>query len=212
MRIILKPGGVVLFFCSLAGLAAFALRSDRGSAAEVPHAVAATVGTLIGSDGGMEAEREGLPAGWGNLTQDKGTLRASRDTTAPAHTGAASLRLESVGGPATGNVAHALDPERASGRTVVVRGWVRSEGRLEDAQVAVFAQDAAYKSVLWGIVCPGPVVTRSREWTRFEGHATVPAGSRNVRLMLFLSGEGSAWLDDVTVEQSAAGGDTGPHR
>jgi hypothetical protein len=204
MRVILKPGGVALLLVALVALAAFALRPRGGPPAVRAAAVAPTLlhGSVGGDDGDMEHEGSTrLPTGWGNVTEEKGTLRASRDG-AVAHGGAASLRLEAAGGPATGNVSHPLPVAESAGRRLVVRGWLRVEGRPETIQVAVFAQDAAYKTVLWGVVASptaDPAGAAGGAWVPFEGRAAVPPGARDVRLMLFLSGQGRVWLDDVTV-------------
>ena len=104
-------------------------------AAGLAACLGGTAGSLI-TNGAMGQGTE-VPTGWETLYVQAGKLKAVRDTREFA-AGPASLRLESVGGPANGNVSTPI--RSAAGRTLVVTGKVKPVGGMAERDVAGLAR------------------------------------------------------------------------
>ncbi|MFZ4506468.1 MAG: cellulase N-terminal Ig-like domain-containing protein [Fimbriimonas sp.] len=132
---------------------------------------------------------------WTDLNLGSGKLVASRDTSAFA-SAPASLQL-STQGTADGSVSAAL-PDIA-GNTLEISGKVRDSGPgVVDAQLAIFAQDADYKMIMWQ-----PIASRwhfkTGVWSEFSGAVKMPSNAKHARAILLIKGEGSVWLDDLKI-------------
>ncbi len=157
-------------------------------------------------NGSMD-EGGAAPAGW-ELTRPKegSTAELTRDT-ARFVRGPASLCLS-----VTGEVGQAVCelPADAAGRRFVVRGFIKSTGKaggLTSYQLAVHAQDAGWKQVLWKDVWLENFFIRGRtptEWTPFAGEVSVPAGGVHARLILLVKGTGRVWLDELQIAPPGA--------
>lgn len=165
---------------------------ERIGTAAPPPPAPLPAGNLL-ANGTMEAG-SATADGWTATWAAAGTVAAARDTAVRAE-GAASLRLDSVGGPAAGAVSQRIDA--VAGHTVRVSGRARGDGRVA-ASVALMAFDHAWKPLArtgaWQ-AAPGS----GTEWTDFAVVAEVPAAARRVQLSAGIDGAGSAWFDDLSV-------------
>lgn len=135
-----------------------------------------------------------LPVGW---TDHWGEVEAARDTTV-FHSAPASLRVDSTGG--AGQYFQML--ELAGARRLRVSGAIRCSGGGQ-AQCAVQAFDAE-----WGRnqFIQVDFVAGEQDWATFTKDIDLPEWTARFNVQLMLSGEGSAWLDDVQVEALDAKG------
>ena len=155
---------------------------------------------------GSMGEGGAAPAGW-TLTRPKegSTAELTRDT-ARFVRGPASLCLS-----VTGEVGQATcELPAAAGQRFVVRGFLRSTGKesgLNGYQLAVHAQDAAWKQVLWKDVWLENFFIQGRtptEWTPFAAEVSVPPEGVHVRLLLLVKGSGRVWLDELEIAPPGA--------
>jgi endoglucanase len=133
-----------------------------------------------------------VPLGWDRTHADQGELRVVRDT-ADFVSGPSSLRLESVGGAASGNCNQVLDG--AAGETFVVRGQVKARD-VDYATVSLMAQGQDWGMLKWMDLVR---FQDKSDWTAFEAEVAIPAEARNVMLMVQLQGAGKVWVDDLEV-------------
>jgi len=164
--------------------------------AEVAYVPGARVEPPVLCNGSMTGGDE-MPLGWGVLWVGSGRLRAVRDVIAFKEP-PASLLLLSEGGPAYGSVSYDLGPSHGPFRT---GGYVRSDGELEEAVVAIqsFGQDGT--QVGWQTLADGRGV---RDWRHFTQPAQLPAAAHRANLVVTLRGQGRVWLDEVTAEGEPA--------
>ncbi|BDI27956.1 hypothetical protein CCAX7_000070 [Capsulimonas corticalis] len=157
-----------------------------------PKSTDAPMHSLAVSNGGMESGTN-APEGWAVTWTGSGSLALARDTS-EHHAGAASLRLASVGGAAKGQVSQIL--EAAPDMTFTVSGWVKSQGGAT-VNVAVQPMNAAWTPIAF---FQTGYVQGDAGWTYFEKKVTLPKDTARFGLVLLLDGQGTAWLDDVSVE------------
>jgi endoglucanase len=197
----LAPGRALT---SSEGVAITGARSPAGPAAAAADA-GVEGGAPVVTNGSMTDGGE-APAGWTAQQPHSGQVRLVRDTEQFVE-GPASLRLESVGGPLQDGKA-TLKLERAAGRTFTIAAWVRSTGSawsgprrgegIRMGELAMLVQDSEWKQLAWQTICPQKTLY-SLEWVKFATEVTVPAEAHNVLLVLYFTGEGAVWLDELTV-------------
>lgn len=139
---------------------------------------------------GSMTEGVGTPEGWTNVWTGAGKLKVTRDTK-EFQKGPSALCFESDGGPANGNVSQTFKPTATSFR---VTGWVKTEGKLEECQVAVQSFAAEWKPIAWTQVADA---LPDKKWTSFSKDVEVPKEAVMCSLVFTLKGEGKAWLDEV---------------
>ena len=149
--------------------------------------------TALIQNGDMESG-SATPDAWALSWTGSGKLIASRDT-AEHHGGAASLKLASDGGAAKGQAAQFIDA--APGASFTVSGWVKTDG----AAVVNFAAQPINASGMPIAFFQVGYAQNTTGWTRFEKKVTPPADTSHVAIVLLLDGNGTAWLDDVTISQ-----------
>jgi len=138
-----------------------------------------------------------IPAGWCTPFMQEGTLAVSRDRETFC-LGPASLRLESVGGRASGNTSQPLPG--VEGKRLRVLGYVRHFGAGQRYwSVALHAYDGRapeQQNLFWQGLASG---WQDTDWQWFSGEFFVAAEARDVRLRVLLVGEGAVWLDEASV-------------
>ena len=139
------------------------------------------------ANGDMSAGTD-LPTGW---TDHWGDVTAARDTkifrSAPA-----SLRVDSKGG--TGQFFQMMDAP--GGLKLRVGGAIKCAGGAK-AQCAVQAFDEGFTQNQFFQL---QFVQGDADWTSFSKDLTLPIWTRRFNVQLWVSGQGQAWLDDVTLE------------
>lgn len=201
MRIILKPAGAFLVLGTLSCLAFTAVRfkiaaaeATRTAAAAPLRVAPAPVPSAASSllKNGAMSEGTLLPLGWDTEWTGKGKIAVARDTSI-FHDAPAALRLESVGGSAEGQIAQMVPGK--SGEKLLLKGFARSQGK-----VTVHVAIQPYKEL--GAPINFQVVRQlggEQDWAPFEREIVLPEGTTVYGVVLFLTGEGKAWLDEVTV-------------
>jgi len=170
--------GIVLCVAVLAGMPA---RADR----PVP----------VANPGFEEAGRDAGPGGW--VAPEAATLDRQA-----AHGGGASLKLTA---PTPASLVVESEPVTlAVGRLYRVSAWLRTEGALADPFARYpTAVPAAVTMASFPFTNHSPAVGGTRSWTRVESLFIATRKKDAVRLHLGLNGTatGSAWFDDVSVEE-----------
>lgn len=134
---------------------------------------------------------------WTDLFRDNtsaGPLVSKRDTTTFVSAPSA-LCLAATDGAANGNVSQLL--EGVAGKTVKISGSFRAKAE-GTVGVSLWAQDGSYKQLMWQNLTT-PDMAKADGWSAFSSTVTIPKDAARVRLMLFLNGTGTIWLDDVVV-------------
>ncbi|HCE44424.1 MAG TPA: hypothetical protein DET40_12825 [Lentisphaeria bacterium] len=132
---------------------------------------------------------------WTGIWTSEGSLKVARDIKIFKFP-PASLRIDSDGGPVNGSVSQEL--KGVAGRSVRIKGWVKFKG-LQKCSVGIGAFDSSWKMLKWG-----GIYYREKsdevEWVSFDKVVDVPANAEKINLSLGITGEGSAWFDDIEVE------------
>ena len=193
-RVVVGTGGNGVFWSRLADAPPPSITGDAQPPVG-PRAGPPGPASLL-RNGGME-EGDATPAHWSLSDYREGQLTLARDTDV-RQAGAAALRLQTTG-RAAGFVHQALSPKPTGPFTV--SGFVRAQGQIRQAQVALQVFDAQWKQVDWVVLAqaePG------KDWNRFERTVTLREGAAHALLGLSLSGEGTAWLDEVSASAAEA--------
>jgi photosystem II stability/assembly factor-like uncharacterized protein len=144
-------------------------------------------------DNGDMERGEAVPDRWTEKWVGRGDVVVARDTEIKKR-GSASLRIESRGGPAQGQIAQLVDV--GSYRRVRVTGWLRSAGKVK-VNVALQPFAADYKPISF---MQAHYTADDSAWTRFDRSLELPADAARYGVVMLLEGDGKAWLDDVTVQ------------
>ncbi|MBC8139819.1 MAG: hypothetical protein H7Y38_00080, partial [Armatimonadetes bacterium] len=150
------------------------------------------------SNGDMEAGTD-TPNDWGEKWEGRGKIAVSRDTT-NKKSGAASLKLKTTG-DTQGQTAQ-LVFDAPAGATFTISGAVKSKGNIK-VNFAVQPRNDSWTPV--GFLQVG-YAQNDADWQTFTKTVTLPEGSKHAAIILYVEGNGEAWLDDVKV--SAASGAT----
>jgi len=156
---------------------------------------------------GME-EGSDVPATWDVKLVGGGKINIARDTTT-FKAGAASLRVESVGGATTGQASQMV--EGGAGRTVTVSGFLKTSGAVRvNFAVQPFDADGNLLAFLQIGHAQG-----NSPWASFSKSVTLPPKTARFGVGVLLDGDGKAWLDEVNmsgdkVSVSAADADVIP--
>ena len=176
------------------------------------HPVAQTVGALslaalcAGLPGHAQGTRfpngdmsggAAVPAGWSAGWTGSGKIELLRDTTT-FKSAPASLCVQSVGGPAVGGADHGFDVTHAP---FTISAFLKTGGNLKTSMLAIQVFDGSGKQIDWINIAS---VNGASDWQKFSATATMPANAAAAQLVLTLSGDGQAWLDDVTSTAQAA--------
>ena len=149
---------------------------------------------LVLRNGDMEAGGD-KPDAWDAAWTGRGTIKVTRDA-AVFHNGKASLKVASEGGEALGQAGQVIDAE--AGAKFTVAGWVRSQGKIK-VNVAIQPLDVKWTPITFTQV---QYVQNDTGWTNFRKEITLPAKSARFNIAVLIEGDGSANLDDVTIEGS----------
>ncbi|MFZ2654970.1 MAG: sialate O-acetylesterase [Victivallales bacterium] len=135
------------------------------------------------------------PLEWTGIWTSEGSLKVAKDLKI-FKSPPASLRIDSDGGPVNGSVSQEL--KDVAGKKVRVKGWVRFKG-LQKCSVGVGAFDSSWKMLKWGGIYYKEGGDEL-DWVSFDKTVDVPANAEKINLSLGITGEGSAWFDDIEVE------------
>ena len=143
------------------------------------------------------------PDSWTQEWTGSGKISVARDT-ATFHSAPASLSVKSVDGAAKAQTAQIIDAK--GGDTLKVSGYLRADGGAT-ALLGVMAYDGNWTGL--GFTAIGNALT-GFDWVRKNGTATLPEGTARAGIVLIIEGEGTVWLDDVSIDGTDAGKDAGP--
>ncbi len=137
------------------------------------------------------------PMEWSGIWTSEGTLKVAKDTKI-FKSPPASLRIDSDGGPVNGSVSQEL--KEVAGKKVHVKGWIKVKG-LSKCSVGVGSFDSSWKMIKWGSIFYKEFLEGEDEldWTSFDKVVEVSPNAEKVNLSLGITGEGSAWFDDIEV-------------
>ncbi len=172
---------------------------------EIPHLVPDAVagpGPLL-SNGDFEQWSGDVPAGWDKVGGWQGEVwsgSCARDET-EAHGGKASLCLGPLKDGETVQVSRNLNVggSFAPGGTYRFSAWIRTRGVAKPNSIMLGVFTAEWKGV--GQTSGLRMPAEQEGWTRVESTFDLEPGAALLRIMLHLAGQGTAWIDDVKLEQ-----------
>lgn len=206
-QIIIRPLGAFVLLGAVTALTVMALRPQSALAGKgvrlSPNTPAvakktATASTL--ANGTMEDSNDAdLSGTWPYFWCGAGRAQARRDTVV-VHSGKGALRLESLDGKsAHASISHPMST--APGQTIHVKGFGRSEGKFQQASVAVQVfkeENGTRKQTGW--IDLGNLVQSQDGWQEFDRTVTMPKENHYAQIVLSLDGNGKVWLDDLEAE------------
>ena len=148
------------------------------------------------NNGDMEAGTD-VPNDWGEKWEGRGKIAISRDTT-EHKSGSASLKVKTTGD--TQGQAAQLVFDAPAGATFTISGAVKSKGNVK-VNFAVQPRNDSWTPV--GVLQVGYAQNDS-DWQAFSKTVTLPEGSKHAAIILYVEGNGEAWLDDVKVSSAGA--------
>jgi len=134
---------------------------------------------------------DAVPLGWTGLW---GEAKASRDTVVFKE-GPASLRVDCAAGK-SGQAFQAVEGGRGS--RLAVSGWARSSGAAR-VNVAVQSFSGDWKQNRFEQV---RYLEGNSDWVAFSKEIELPPWTARFHVLLLVEGEGSAWLDEVSVREA----------
>jgi hypothetical protein len=161
-----------------------------------PEPAATPAATPAGNDlakNGSLTEGGDTAANWTSVWTKSGKLKPQRDT-AVFKSAPAALRVDSDGGPVTGNASQQL--EGAAGKKLRITGWAKSDGK-NGLAVALGSFADGWKITKFEFAFHTELGA-AQEWTHFDTTLEVPADAVHVVLSAGIDGEGSAWYDDIS--------------
>lgn len=198
MRIVLKPGGLLIIFITLSvlGFIVFSQKKDEKAAPSSVAVVAATpapapVNLLRNADMTAKGEFD-LPKKWGDTWSEPRPVTAKYDAS-ESHSAPASLCLDLGKGFAKGQVKQNLDV--LPGERYRVVGYIKSGGTGVWSLGTQFYDDKYNAIGFEHVGEPFPKPT----WEKREKVVTIPPKVVRMGVMLYAEGEGKGWIDDVSV-------------
>lgn len=179
---------------------------------QIPHMVPRQVFPGNGvPNGGFERWVQNVPTCWDKVGGYQGQVwdgLCDQDAD-QHHSGHYSLRLHNDRSDQTVQVSQNISMERGLkvGGTYRLRVWMKSDGLERDNHIMLgtFAREMRG---LGG--CHVPMPKAAGDWTCGEATFVVPPQTVLIRIMLHLSGKGTVWLDDVSLEEQQADGSFAP--
>jgi hypothetical protein len=121
---------------------------------------------------------------------------------AAAVTAAATAAINATaatGGSGFGVATGAFPIARAAGKRVRYSAYIKTEG-VTRGYAGLWWRVDGTSGVLAFDNMSGRGVTGSRDWSRYTIDLPVDAAVRNINFGMLLTGDGTAWFDDVTIE------------
>jgi erythromycin esterase len=142
---------------------------------------------------GFEEVSRGHPIRWGNTSTYEWASISD-----PRHGGERSLRLRSAGNAGLGVVCSSIPAAWVRGKRFIVHGWIKTDAVQGWAGIylRVDGDTRAYADM------KDHNVTGTVDWTEVAVDVEVPADAEYVVFGPVLSGEGTAWFDDLRFEVS----------
>ena len=145
-----------------------------------------------------------VPPGWFSPTKQAGYTAAL--STEGAKQGKQCVRVNGAptpveGKPAFGNVMQQIDATPYRGKRVRFRGAVRVEGGAATAGLWMRIDRTAKQVGFFDNMQDRPI--RAGQWTYYEITGDIAGDAEVLNVGMMLQQEGSAWLDDVTIQTVA---------
>lgn len=176
---------------------------------------------LAASASGQELVKSGDfnsgTAGWQNqMAAMAGVQSEWQRTGGRGDTGCIHIKGESTDRPTCWIWRHALATAPA-GKALRISGWVKGKRVEELAAICVQGWDAKKMRIVdFATTQTTSPLAGDFDWTRIETHFTPSSETREVHILIFITGAGEAWFDDISAvpmemaEASAASGQPSP--
>ena len=171
---------------------------------QIPHLVPSFQigpGPLL-AGGDFEKWLGPVPAGWDKVAGYQGRAysgQAGRDE-GERHSGQASLRLTNQGQDEISQVSQnvAVGQTFVAGRSYQLGAWIKTLGLKQGNAILLGAFAPELKHLgSWRLEMPA----EGEGWVHRQAQFTLPEGTQLLRIMLHIQGPGTAWIDDVKLEQ-----------
>jgi len=170
------------------------LQADSTLAAVNAVSAAKEVVQTAAADNVKTDEKYDKPMEWNGIWTSKGSLKVAKDAQI-FKSPPASLRIDSDNGPVDGSVSQEL--KGVAGKKVRVKGWVKFKG-YKKCSIGIGSFDANWKLLKWGSLFYKEGVD-DFDWAFFDKTVEISGNAEKVNLSLGITGEGSAWFDDIEV-------------
>jgi hypothetical protein len=179
---------------------------------QIPHMVPRQL--LSGNgvpNGDFERWSQNVPTGWDKVGSYRNEVWDGLCAPDPdqRHAGKFSLRLHNDRSDQTVQVSQNIPVDRGLkvGGTYRLRVWMKSDGLERDNNV-LLGTFAPEMKALGG--CHVPMPRSPGDWTCGEATFVIPPQTVLIRIMLHLSGKGTVWIDDMSLEEQQADGSFAP--
>jgi len=171
-----------------------------------PAAAASHFGSVAVVNAGFESNVPGIdgnPEGWYSY-QHAGpeSYRISLDGEV-AHSGRQSARIDNIGPEIYGTLAQIVRGPQFAGKAVRFTAWLKTRGVTgngwsKGTGLALTAY--AGGQTVGGTNFRKTAFGGTTDWTRHEVTTVAPAGTERIDVEVSLTGPGTVWIDDVTLE------------
>jgi beta-glucosidase len=184
---------IALFACVLGLVCAAGVRAG-GAAAPAAGAEVEPAGPRLRN--GSMTHGKAAADGWEHKWEGEGKLTVSRDDQT-FKKGPASLRVETVGGRARGQVSQIVDAK--AGDVAGFAGYVKTSGQLT-ATVGVMVYTKDWQAVQFMAI---QQTKTDQDWLPFAGKVSLPETTARCAFAVMVEGEGTAWLDECASDGEA---------
>ena len=120
-----------------------------------------------------------------------------------SHSGVQSVRIDNTGPEVYGTFAQIIRGPQFAGKTIRFTAWIKTRdvtgnGWSKGTGLAITAY--ARGSTVGGTNFRRTAIGGTTDWTRREVTAVAPAGTDRIDIEISLTGHGTVWVDDVTLE------------
>jgi hypothetical protein len=124
-------------------------------------------------------------------------LAGARIEATAAHGGARALRIE-PGARGRGVAGTTFIEPHLRGRRVVLAGWIRTEGVTRGYATMILRAESEGETLI-AAKSEAARATGSTPWTRYELALDVPAEMETLAVGALVTGDGTAWFDDLVL-------------
>ncbi|HOF40205.1 MAG TPA: hypothetical protein PLD73_09035 [Candidatus Hydrogenedentes bacterium] len=164
--------------------------------------LSATGGNLL-LNPGFESVRDNAPLRWDLYVMPRAGCQGELDSSI-AHEGQYSVKLHNetpYGKEPANNWSQSITTNLRN-RELRVSGWLKTQGATEAALWLQCFQRNPLRILALESTTHAQLITGDTDWTEVEMRVTVPNETDFVMFRCVLLGEGTAWFDDVSVEDA----------
>jgi hypothetical protein len=204
------PVAVTLMVCAACAAPAVAPTATKSAAVVLAPSLAPTAAESYGQVGvvnaGFESNFPGIdgnPEGWYSYQHAGPASYTFSLDGEVSHSGKQSARIDNNGPEVYGTLAQIVRGPQFAGKTVRFTAWIKTQGVTgngwsKGTGLALTAYAAG--STIGGTNFRRTATGGTTDWTRREVTTSAPAGTDRIDIEISLTGPGTVWVDDVSLE------------